>query len=135
MRYHFLMKITVMLIFISVVFTSFLNHAMGDETLAISEASFGLPQETDSFSTVEVFDSDGDGLDEIFMGGSGFRDGDIRTEGIRAYEYDRIEGRWEPFGSGLPGPGSGVYYGAIALGDVNDDGEYGHFSPETIQMV
>jgi len=85
--------------------------------------SKGLPQETDSFSTVEVFDSDGDGQDEMFLGGSGFRDGSIRTEGIRSYEYDADAEEWESFGSGLPGEGSGLYYGAIGLGDLNDDGE------------
>jgi hypothetical protein len=95
----------------------------GAEDPTRSDASAGLPQETDSFSTVEVYDSDSDGKDEIYLGGSGFRDGNIRTEGIRAYEFDPSGMSWEPFGSGLPAEGSGLYYGALGLGDVNGDGE------------
>jgi hypothetical protein len=85
-------------------------------------SSAGLPQETDSFSAVESFDIDNDGSDEIILGGAGFVNGDIRTEGIRIYGYDAASGVWEPFGSGLPGDGSSVYYGALGMGDVNDDG-------------
>jgi len=95
----------------------------GAEDPTRSDASAGLPQETDSFSTVEVYDSDGDGRDEIYMGGSGFRDGTVLTEGIRAYEFDPSGMSWEPFGTGLPAEGSALYYGALGLGDVNGDGE------------
>ena len=50
------------------------------------QISNGLPQETASFSTVEVFDSDNDGNDEIFLGGAGFTTSAVQTEGIRAYD-------------------------------------------------
>ncbi|MGA1822433.1 MAG: PKD domain-containing protein [Thermoplasmatota archaeon] len=103
-------------------FVSMPETAESVEIEGRTSISVGLPQETDSFTTVEVFDSDGDGLDEMFLGGSGFRDGNIRTEGIRAYEYDPGSGVWEPFGSGLPGEGSEMFYGAIGLGDINGDG-------------
>ena len=94
------------------------------------QISDGLPQETASFSTVEVFDSDRNGLDEIFMGGAGFANSQVRVEGIRAYEYDSSLGRWMEFGSGLPGDGSGEYYGAIGLGDINGDGEMDIAAPK-----
>ena len=85
-------------------------------------SSTGLPQSPYSFSSVEVFDSDNDGRDEIYMGGSGFLDMEERTEGIQAYELNAATGSWMPFGSGLPGKGSGEYYGALGLGDINGDG-------------
>ncbi|MCK5773470.1 MAG: VCBS repeat-containing protein, partial [Thermoplasmata archaeon] len=94
------------------------------------QISGGLPQETASFTTVEVFDSDHNGLDEIFMGGAGFVESQARTEGIRAYEYDSSQGSWREFGTGLPGDGSGEYYGAIGLGDINGDGEMDIAAPK-----
>ncbi|MEA3558842.1 MAG: VCBS repeat-containing protein, partial [Candidatus Thermoplasmatota archaeon] len=97
----------------------------GASALQISgrtDISYGLPQETASFSTVGSFDSDRDGNDEMFLGGAGFTD-NVLTEGILAYEYDLAQGSWNEFGNGLPGEGSGVYYGALGLGDVNGDGE------------
>ena len=94
------------------------------------QISDGLPQETASFTTVEVFDSDDNGLDEIFMGGAGFGESQAQTEGIRAYEYDSSQGSWQEFGTGLPGDGSGKYYGAIGLGDINDDGEMDIATPK-----
>ena len=94
------------------------------------QISDGLPQEAASFTTVEVFDSDHNGLDEIFMGGAGFADSEVRTEGIRAYEYDSSQGSWQEFGTGLPGDGSGKYYGAIGLGDINGDGEMDIAAPK-----
>lgn len=110
-------------LFLFVLLIPLLDTVRSGEIEGRTAISIGLPQDTDSFSTVEVFDSDGDGLDEMYLGGSGFRDGSIRTEGIRSYEYDPDGGTWEPFGTGLPGDGSEMYYGAIGLGDVNGDGE------------
>ena len=121
MRYYYF--ITALLLVTSFLLFSGLLEADGAETLTVVEASFGLPQDTDSFSTVEVFDSDGNGKDEIYLGGAGFVEGTVLTDGIRAYEYDTDAGKWEPFGSGLPGEGSGVNYGGLGLGDVNNDGE------------
>ena len=121
MRYYYF--ITALLLVTSFLLFSGLLEADGAETLTVVEASFGLPQDTDSFSTVEVFDSDGNGKDEIYLGGAGFVEGTALTDGIRAYEYDTDAGKWEPFGSGLPGEGSGVNYGGLGLGDVNNDGE------------
>ena len=98
------------------------TRAQDESGLSQAEISLGLPQEIDSFTTVEVFDSDGDGLDEMFLGGAGFTD-NVMTEGIRAYEFDPGTSRWAPFGSGLPGVGDGLYFGALGLGDINGDGE------------
>lgn len=86
------------------------------------DLSLGLPQAPYSFSSVEVFDSDKDGKDELYLGGCGFLDMETRTEGIHAYEYSAGGKMWLPFGSGLPGEGSGEYYGALGLGDINGDG-------------
>ncbi len=106
-------------------------EAKGEEAVTGRlQISDGLPQETASFTTVEVFDSDRNGLDEIFMGGAGFVESQVRVEGIRAYEYDSSMGSWQEFGSGLPGDGSGKYYGAIGLGDINDDGEMDIAAPK-----
>ncbi|MGA1820102.1 MAG: FG-GAP-like repeat-containing protein [Thermoplasmatota archaeon] len=100
------------------------------EDLTRKDISLGLPQDTDSFASLEVFDSDDNGRYEIYMGGSSFdndpdpgEDNYAKTEGIRAYEYDPEDERWEPFGSGLPGEGSGIAFAAIGLGDINGDGE------------
>ncbi len=82
--------------------------------------SDGLPTEA-SFTTVEVWDSDGDGLDEIYLGGAGRTS--PKTAGIRAYEYDPSQGEWSEFGSGLPDSSSGKYYGALGLGDLDGDGK------------
>lgn len=117
-RYSLISIVAVTFLFIQLTFV-----AEGADTLQRVEASFGLPQETESFSTVESFDSDGNGKDEMYLGCAGFVEGNVVSEGIRAYEYDPDSGQWEPFGSGLPGEGSGVNYGGLGLGDVNNDGE------------
>lgn len=121
------MKRSIMFSIIMSVVIFFLGNAAVSNGVSIDglskiEASSGLPQETASFSTVEVLDIDGDGKDEMILPGAGFLDGEIRTEGIRVYEYDILENEWAPFGSGLPGDGSGKYYGGLGIGDVNDDG-------------
>ncbi len=82
--------------------------------------SDGLPTEA-SFTTVEVWDSDNDGRDEIYMGGAGRSA--PKSQGIRSYEYDPSQGEWTEFGSGLPGDSSGKYYGALGLGDLDGDGD------------
>ncbi len=95
------------------------------EDLTRKDISFGLPQETESLTTVEVYDSDNNGRDEIYLGASYFtnNDEDVLSEGIFAYEYNPSSTRWETFGSGLPGEGSGVAFAAIGLGDINEDGK------------
>jgi hypothetical protein len=95
-----------------------------------TDISSGLPQSPSSFSSVEVFDSDSDGKDEIYMGGCGFLDMGTRTEGIHAYEFSPGANMWTPFGSGLPGKGSGEYYGALGLGDINGDGHMDIIGPK-----
>lgn len=100
----------------------FLSDTEGSQIEGRTDISFGLPQDGFSFTTVESFDSDGNGKDEIYLGGAGFTDNAL-TEGILAYEYDIASGQWNEFGSGLPGDGSGNYYGALGLGDINGDGE------------
>ncbi|MFW3145577.1 MAG: PKD domain-containing protein [Thermoplasmatota archaeon] len=84
-----------------------------------TKVSTGLMQSA-SFSTVEVSDFDDDGQDEIFLGGAGRSN--PRTRGISAYTFHTNNNTWSSFGSGLPGPGTGEYYGALGLGDVNKDG-------------
>ncbi|MGA1820101.1 MAG: PKD domain-containing protein [Thermoplasmatota archaeon] len=113
-----------------VILASISGSAQSTEDLTRKDESIGLPQETASFTTVEVFDSDRNGRDEIYLGGSSFdndqdpgEDNYVKTEGIHAYEYDPDASRWLPFGSGLPGEGSGLAFAAIGLGDVNGDGE------------
>jgi hypothetical protein len=101
----------------------------GDHTRFITgrtDISDGLPGEA-SFTTVEVFDTDSDGLDEIYLGGSG--SGSPRTQGIRAYEYNTIQGHWNKFGHGLVGMDSGKYYGALSLGDLDKDGNIDIVAP------
>jgi len=83
-----------------------------------NDISDGLPQDA-SFNTVEVADTNGDGLDEIYLGGAGRNN--PKTQGIRSYQYDMASGTWEKFGSGLPGGDSGKYYGALGIGDVDGD--------------
>ncbi|MGA1794152.1 MAG: PKD domain-containing protein [Thermoplasmatota archaeon] len=88
--------------------------------------STGLMQSA-SFTTVETWDADKDGNYEIYLGGAGRTN--PRTRGISAYEYVVSNSTWVSFGSGLPGPGSGEYYGALGLGDVNKDGNLDIVAP------
>lgn len=83
-----------------------------------TEISEGLPSKA-SYSSVEVFDADGDNLDELYLGGAGR--GSVKTQGIHAFEYDTTNSKWKKFGSGLPDESSGKYYGALSFGDVNGD--------------
>ena len=77
------------------------------QILGRTEISDGLPNKA-SFTSVEVFDIDGDGLDEIYLGGAGR--GSVKTAGIHAFEYDKDRGDWRKFGSGLPDESSGQFY-------------------------
>jgi hypothetical protein len=78
--------------------------------------SGGLLQ-SGSFTTVEVWDHDKDGKDEMYLGGAGRSN--PKTQGILAYEFNNATKTWAAYGSGLPTTG---YYGALGLGDVNKDG-------------
>jgi hypothetical protein len=118
-----------MLTLIAMPFTFTIGAGEGDHTRLITgrtEISDGLPSQA-SFTTVEVFDTDYDGQDEIYLGGSG--SGSPRSQGIRAYEYNTTLGEWNEFGHGLAGKDSGKYYGALSLGDVNNDGNIDIVAP------
>jgi hypothetical protein len=91
-----------------------------------SKISTGLPDKG-SFSTVEVFDINGNGQDELYLGGAGR--GSDTTAGIHAFEYDNENGRWNKFGTGLPDKSSDKYYGALSFGDVNADGNVDLIAP------
>ena len=82
------------------------------------EISTGLPSYA-SYSSVEVGDADEDGKYEIYLGGAGRTT--PKTQGIDAFEYNPGNGQWAAFGSGLPGDSSGKHYGALGIGDINDD--------------
>jgi hypothetical protein len=113
----------------SIPIASIIGTGEGDHTRLITgrtQISDGLPSEA-SFSTVEVFDTDFDGQDEIFLGGSGR--GSPETQGIRAYEYNVSHNEWNEFGHGLAGKDSGKFYGALSLGDVNNDGNIDLIAP------
>jgi K319-like protein/VCBS repeat protein len=110
-------------------FASHVSVVNGIPTRAVTgneKNSSGLMQSA-SFSTVEVWDSDDDGLDEIYCGGAGRSN--PKTRGISAYEYVVSNSTWVSFGSGLPGPSGGEYYGALGLGDVNEDGNLDIVAP------
>jgi len=95
-----------------------------------SSISTGLTQDA-SFTSVEVWDFDGDGLDEIYLGGAGRSA--PKTEGIHAFEYNSGTSQWNVFGSGLPGSSSGEYFGALGLGDLNKDGKMDVVAPKITQ--
>ncbi len=101
----------------------------GDHTRQIQGRivlSKGLPNKG-SYSTVEVFDANGNGQDELYLGGAGR--GSDKTAGIHAFEYNKSSSKWIRFGTGLPGKSSGKYYGALSFGDVNDDGKVDLIAP------
>ena len=91
-------------------FTVIPAEAQDDNAMARSEKSIGLPQETDSFTTVETYDSDDDGLEEIYLGGSGFTENqdDVLTEGILMSSIQQIpdgnplEAAFQEMGAGSP---------------------------------
>jgi hypothetical protein len=90
------------------------------------ELSKGLPNK-ESFTTVEVYDVNGNGQDELYLGGAGR--GSVKTAGIHAFEYDIDIGEWKKFGHGLPDKSSGKYYGALSFGDVDNDGNIDLIAP------
>ncbi|MBN1539935.1 MAG: VCBS repeat-containing protein, partial [Candidatus Thermoplasmatota archaeon] len=113
--------------FITIQVVSFADGILTRATVTGNEKnSTGLVQSA-SFSTVEKWDADGDGLWEIYLGGAGRTN--PRTRGIHAFEYVVSNSTWLPFGSGLPGSVSGEYYGGIGLGDVNKDGNLDIVAP------
>jgi len=125
--------ITLLIIFIlflvSIPFLSTNTAAEGEHTFLIggkTEISTGLPDKA-SFSSVEVYDADGDGYDEIYLGGAGRIS--PKTPGIRAYEYSTTLGKWNEFGNGLAGKNSGKYYGALSFGDIDNDGNIDLIAP------
>jgi hypothetical protein len=123
------LAIIFMLMLIALPYTFTTATGEGDHTRLITgrtEISNGLPGQA-SFTTVEVSDTDFDGQDEIYLGGSG--SGSPRTQGIRAYEYDTTVGEWNEYGYGLARKDSGKYYGALSLGDVNNDGNIDLVAP------
>ena len=105
-----LLMITYFLISMSTVFLANSTLGEGDHTRQIqgrTEISDGLPNKN-SYTTVEVFDVDGNGQDELYLGGAGR--GSSKAAGIHAFEYDKGLGKWNKFGHGLPDKGSGKYY-------------------------
>ena len=103
--------------------------AEGNHTFLIggkTDISTGLPDRA-SFSSVEVYDADRDGLDELYLGGAGRIS--PKTQGIRAFEYNSSLGEWKEFGHGLAGKSSGKYYGALSFGDVDNDGNVDLIAP------
>ncbi len=91
-----------------------------------TEISKGLPEDA-SFSAVDVFDSNGNGRDEIYLGGASRLP--RYTYGIWAYEFDLDLGEWVKFGSGLPGDDCGKSYGALDFGDLDNDGDLDIIAP------
>jgi VCBS repeat protein len=123
------------ILFIAILFilsTSFFSsNSMGrdDHTFQIdgySDISNGLPEEA-SFSALDVFDADNDGLDEIYVGGAGRTP--PKSAGIWAYEYNLKLAEWSEFGDGLPTKDSGKYYGALSFGDIDKDGNIDIIAP------
>ena len=96
-----------LLTLILIPFTSTIGSGEGDHSRIITgrtEISNGLANDA-SFTTVDVFDTDGDGLDEIYLGGAGRSS--PRTHGIQAFEYNTTLREWKEFGHGLAGKDSG----------------------------
>jgi hypothetical protein len=124
-----LLVIIFLLTIITIPYASSGDSDEGDHTRFITgrtEISEGLPNEA-SFTTVEVNDTDFDGQDEIYLGGAGRSS--PKTQGIHAFEYNTTLSKWEEFGHGLAGKDSGKYYGALSLGDVDNDGNIDLIAP------
>jgi len=121
--------VTFFLFLISMSILSANITAEGKHTFLIggkTDISAGLPDGA-SFSSVEVYDADGDGRDELYLGGAGRIS--PKTQGIRAFEYNTSLGEWKEFGHGLAGKDSGKYYGALSFGDVDNDGNVDLIAP------
>jgi hypothetical protein len=124
-----LLSITLTILIASLPFITTSSSGQGEHTLQIegwTDISSGLPEEA-SFSAVDIYDADGDGLDEIYLGGAGRTF--PKSAGIWAYEYDTSLKVWKKFGEGLPSENSGKYYGALAFGDVDKDGNIDLIAP------
>lgn len=123
------LSILFVIMIISIPIASLDTTAQNGHTFQIEgwvDISNGLPEDA-SFSAVDVFDADGDGLDEIYVGGAGRTE--PKSAGIRAYEYDPGRDVWNDFGNGLASENSGKYYGALGFGDLNNDGNIDLVAP------
>jgi len=128
-RFGIILIISFLLISASILIQANSTFGEGSHTRQIqgrTELSAGLPNKA-SFSSVEVFDVNGNGQDELYLGGAGR--GSVKTAGIHAFEYDKESKEWKRFGTGLPEQSSGKYYGALSFGDVNGDGNVDLIAP------
>jgi hypothetical protein len=129
LKFGFTLIVTFILLSFSMVLLVNITISERDHTRQITgrtDISNGLPQKA-SYTTVEVFDVDSDGQDELYLGGAGR--GAVKTAGINAFEYDKDTRKWNKFGHSLPDEGSGKYYGALSFGDVNNDGNVDLIAP------